>query len=176
MRKKLLASMFLLCLAVSSVFANGSSEATSAKNKPMELTFFFPVNVGGAVSLSAAIDYINSIGFDAIQKREDRLTALAFDEMKKIPCVDIIGSQSPEEHHGIIAFTVEGVHPHDIAAIFDSENIAVRAGHHCAQPLHHFLGVQSTTRMSAAFYNDEKDILRFIEVLKTIRRRMGYGG
>ena len=131
------------------------------------------VNVGGAVGLHAAIDYINSVGFDVIQKREKELTELAFEEMKRIPHINIIGGEDADEHHGIITFTVDGVHPHDIAAIFDSENIAVRAGHHCAQPLHQHLGVQSTARMSLAFYNDEDDILRFIGVLKNIRRRMG---
>ena len=96
--------------------------------------------------------------------------------MKKIPHVNIIGADDPQEHHGILTFTVDGVHPHDIAAIFDSENIAVRAGHHCAQPLFHFLEIPSAARMSLAFYNDEEDIMRFIAVLKTLRRRMGYDG
>ncbi|MBR4554516.1 MAG: SufS family cysteine desulfurase [Ruminococcus sp.] len=134
------------------------------------------VNAGGAVGLRAAIDYVNSIGFDEIIDREDRLTALAFDEMKNLPGVRIIGSDKAEDHHGIISFTVEGVHPHDVAAVFDADGIAIRAGHHCAQPLHQYLGVQSTARMSLAFYNDENDIVRFIDTLKTVRRRMGYGG
>lgn len=134
------------------------------------------VNAGGAVGLRAAIDYINSIGFDEITAREDRLTALAFEEMSRLPYVHIIGSEKANEHHGIISFTVEGVHPHDVAAVFDADGIAIRAGHHCAQPLHQFLGVQSSARMSLAFYNDESDIERFTETLKTVRRRMGYGG
>ncbi|SDB19346.1 cysteine desulfurase / selenocysteine lyase [Ruminococcaceae bacterium FB2012] len=134
------------------------------------------VNVGGAVGLRAAIDYINSIGFDEITAREDRLTALAFEEMSRLPYVHIIGSEKANEHHGIISFTVEGVHPHDVAAVFDADGIAIRAGHHCAQPLHQFLGVQSSARMSLAFYNDESDIERFTETLKTVRRRMGYDG
>ncbi len=134
------------------------------------------VNDGGAVGLHAAIDYINELGFELIQKREDELTALAFREMKRIPHVHIIGADDPGDHHGILTFTVDGVHPHDIAAIFDSENIAVRAGHHCAQPLHSFLGVPSTSRMSLSFYNDENDIMRFTEVLGTLRRKMGYDG
>ena len=132
------------------------------------------VNAGGAVGLAAAIDYIRQIGFETIQKREDELTALAFDEMKKVPHVDIIGADDAADHHGIITFTIEGVHPHDIAAVFDADGIAVRAGHHCAQPLHEFLGVPASARMSLAFYNDEQDIQRFIATLKTIRRRMGY--
>ena len=132
------------------------------------------VNAGGAAGLAAAIDYIKEIGFKTIQEREDQLTALAFDEMKKIPHVNIIGANDPEDHHGILTFTIDGVHPHDIAAIFDADNIAIRAGHHCAQPLHQYLDVQSTARMSLAFYNDEQDITRFIQTLGSIRRRMGY--
>ncbi len=134
------------------------------------------VNVGGAVGLHAAIDYINSIGMENIVRRENELTALAFNEMKRIGNINIIGSDKAEEHHGIISFTIDGVHPHDIAAIFDSENVAIRAGHHCAQPLHQHLGVQSSVRMSLAFYNDEHDIARFIETLGSVRRRMGYVG
>lgn len=134
------------------------------------------VNVGGAVGLHAAIDYINNIGFDSIVKREHDLSVLAYEQMAKIPYVNIIGSHDKNEHNGIITFTIDGVHPHDIAAVFDSENIAIRAGHHCAQPLHQHLAVQSTARMSLAFYNDEQDIQRFISTLATVRRKMGYGG
>ncbi len=132
------------------------------------------VNVGGAVGLAAAIEYISEVGFDSIEQRENELTELAFAEMKKIPHVNILGADNAADHHGILTFTIEGVHPHDVAAVFDSENIAIRAGHHCAQPLHQHLGVQSTARMSLAFYNDEQDIKRFIAALKTVRRRMGY--
>ena len=133
------------------------------------------VNVGGAVGLHAAIDYISSIGFDEIVRRERQLTELAFEQMKTIPHVNIIGSQEAAGHEGIITFTVDGVHPHDIAAVFDSENIAIRAGHHCAQPLHQHLNIQSSARMSLAFYNDEEDVRRFTDTLKTVREKMGYG-
>ena len=95
--------------------------------------------------------------------------------MKKIPNIQIIGDKNPENHHGIVTFKIDGVHPHDIAAIFNSENIAVRAGHHCAQPLHKYLGVMSTTRASLAFYNTKDEIDKFISCLKTIREKMGYG-
>lgn len=132
------------------------------------------VNAGGAVGLAAAIDYISQLGFDAVQKREDELTALAFEQMKEIAHINIIGAEDAAEHHGIITFTVDDVHPHDIAAIFDADGIAIRAGHHCAQPLHEYLEIPSSARMSLAFYNDETDIARFIATLKTIRRRMGY--
>lgn len=134
------------------------------------------VNVGGAVGLHAAIDHINSVGFDEIGRRESELTALAFEGMSRLPYVHIIGSENAGDHHGLISFTVDDVHPHDVAAVFDAENIAIRAGHHCAQPLHRFLNVPSSARMSLAYYNDENDIERFLDTLSTVRRRMGYDG
>ena len=134
------------------------------------------VNAGGAAGLAAAVSYLESIGLDKVERLESELTALAFEEMKRIPHIRIIGSERAEDHKGIISFTVDDVHPHDVAAVFDADGIAVRAGHHCAQPLHQYLGVQSSVRMSLSFYNDESDIERFISTLKTVRRRMGFGG
>jgi cysteine desulfurase/selenocysteine lyase len=133
------------------------------------------VNAAGAVGLAAAIDYLEETGWDEIIHKEAELTGLAFEEMQKIPHLSIQGSQNAEDHHGIVSFTLEGVHPHDIASILDTDHIAVRAGHHCAQPLLEYLGVRSTARMSLAFYNTPEDITRFLSSLKTIRRRMGYG-
>lgn len=132
------------------------------------------VNAGGAAGLLAAIEFIEKYGFDFITKREDMLTKRAFDRMKEMPYVKILGGERAEDHHGIIAFQVEGVHPHDVSQIFADSDIAVRAGHHCAQPLHKHLGIMSSTRMSVAFYNTEEEIDRFIEVLSGIRSRMGY--
>lgn len=132
------------------------------------------VNAGGAAGLHAAIEYLNSIGFAEVEARENELTALAMDEISRIPAVHIIGSTRPEEHHGILSFTVDGVHPHDIASILSAENIAIRAGHHCAQPLLEHLGVMSTARASIAFYNSADDIHRFTESLNGIRKLMGY--
>lgn len=117
---------------------------------------------------------IEAIGFEQIQKREDTLTALAMEKIREIPFVHIMGPENPEQHHGIITFTVDGVHPHDIAAILDADHIAVRAGHHCAQPLLRHLGVMSSTRASLMFYNTEEEIVKFTESLKEIRRKMGY--
>lgn len=132
------------------------------------------VNVGGAVGLSAAIDFMRRFGWDEIQKRELEVTGYAMEKMAEVPHVNIIGAADPEDHHGIITFTIDGVHPHDVAEIFNSHSVAVRAGHHCAQPLHKFLGAMSTTRASMAFYNDKDDIDNFIAALKTIRPEMGY--
>ena len=132
------------------------------------------VNGGGAWGLKAAIEYLNSIGFDEIEKKENALTALAMEELKKIPHVRVIGSENPEEHNGILNFTIDGVHPHDVASILDGAHVDVRAGHHCAQPLLAHLGVMVTTRASISFYNTEEDVLRFTEQVKKIRRLMGY--
>lgn len=133
------------------------------------------VNAAGAVGLHAAIDYINSIGFDVIEAREAALTKLAFDAMQKIDGVHIIGGKTAEEHKGILTFTVEGVHPHDIAAILDADGVNIRAGNHCAQPLLDHLCTGATARASLAFYNTQEDVQRFIKSLSTIRERMGYG-
>lgn len=132
------------------------------------------VNVAGAVGLTAAIEYINKIGFDEIKKREEVLIRRAFEKLAEIPEVHIIGSKNWQEHCGIITFTVEGVHPHDVASILDSHNIAVRAGHHCAQPLMEYLKVGSTVRVSIAFYNTLDDIDKFVESLRYVRSEMGY--
>ncbi len=132
------------------------------------------VNAGGAVGLAAAIDYINAIGMDIIEAREKTLTGYAFDKMLSVDGVHIIGSNDPDDHHGILTFELEGVHPHDVAYILSSDDIAVRAGHHCAQPLLAHIGKSSTTRVSLAFYNTEEEIDRFAASLATIRGRMGF--
>ena len=133
------------------------------------------VNAGGAVGLAAALDYLEQVGFDEIHAREQALTRLAFDGLTSIPGVHILGSNDPAEHCGILSFTVDGVHPHDIAAILDEDKVAVRAGHHCAQPLLAYLGVRSSARASLAFYNDEDDVERLIRSLSAVRGKMGLG-
>ena len=132
------------------------------------------VNAGGAVGLAAAIDYIEQIGIEAIEERELELTRMALEGMQAIPHITVLGSDKAEEHHGILTFKIDGVHPHDIAAIIADSNVAVRAGHHCAEPLHHFIGIPSTTRASLMFYNTEEEVERFIKCLSSIRRKMGY--
>ncbi|MCI5611688.1 MAG: SufS family cysteine desulfurase [Roseburia sp.] len=133
------------------------------------------VNGGGAVALAAALDYMDSIGMDNIVCKEQELTKYAFEGMQQIPGVQIIGSPSWEEHHGIISFAVQDVHPHDVASILDEEGVAIRAGHHCAQPLLAHLGIRSCARASFAFYNTKEDIDRFLASLSQVRRKMGYG-
>lgn len=133
------------------------------------------VNGGGAVSLAAALDYMDSIGMDNIVCKEQELTKYAFEGMQQTPGVQIIGSPNWEEHHGIISFEVQDVHPHDVASILDEDGVAIRAGHHCAQPLLAHLGIRSCARASFAFYNTKEDIDRFLASLSQVRRKMGYG-
>ena len=133
------------------------------------------VNPAGAYGLKAAIEYLQTVGFDRIREIEDRLTAMVFDEFQKLPYIKIYGSPDPSKHTGIIAFTIDGVHPHDIASILDADKVDIRAGHHCAQPLMDYLKVGNTARASLYLYNDEEDIRRFLESIKKVRGIMGYG-
>ena len=133
------------------------------------------VNAAGAAGLKAAIDYIEKVGFDYIGEREIALTSRAIEKMKKIPHVNIIGSENADEHTGIVTFTIDNVHPHDISEILAADGIAVRAGHHCVQPLLTHLGLNSTARASFAFYNTEDEVDKFTGSVATIRERMGYG-
>ena len=133
------------------------------------------VNAAGAAGLKAAIEYVQNIGFDNIRKNELEVSAYAFEKLKRLDGINIIGSDRPEEHCGIITFTVDNVHPHDVSEILAADGIAVRAGHHCAQPLLNHLGYRATVRASFAFYNTKEDADKFINSLATVRERMGYG-
>lgn len=133
------------------------------------------VNAGGAVGLGAAIDYVNQVGFDYIRKQEDLLTAELLDELKKMPHVTVYGSEKPEEHCGIVTFNIDGCHPHDVASILDADHVCIRAGHHCAQPLMQYMGVNATCRASMYFYNTEEEVARFVKSLGKVREELGYG-
>ena len=133
------------------------------------------VNVGGAVGLSAAIDFINEVGWDIMEAQEEKLTLKAVEGIKAIKGIRLIGSDKAEDHKGIVTFMVDDVHPHDVADILGRSGVCVRAGHHCAQPLMDHLGVKSTCRASFAFYNTEEEVDKFIAELSKIRGLMGYG-
>ncbi len=127
-------------------------------------------NVGGAAGLSAAIDYINALGFDEIERIEKNLTRYAITELKKIPYVELYGCDSTRDNKiGIVTFNIKDVHPHDVATILDAEGVAIRAGHHCAQPLMKYLGQNSTCRASFYFYNTLEDVDRLIDAIKKVR-------
>lgn len=133
------------------------------------------VNAAGAAGLRAAIEYVESVGFDAMHRQELALTQRTLAGMADMPHIHVIGSDSAEEHNGIVTFTVEGVHPHDVSEILACDGVDVRAGHHCAQPLLQHLGYSATVRASFAFYNTENEVDRLLQSLSTIRERMGYG-
>ena len=133
------------------------------------------VNAAGAAGLAAAIQYIESIGFEKMHTIETALTRRALEGLQAIPHVHVLGSDNAEEHCGILTFTIDDVHPHDISAILDADGVDVRAGHHCAQPLMDYLGVSSTTRASLYFYNTVEEIDALVESVGSVRRRMGYG-
>lgn len=133
------------------------------------------VNAADAVGLEAAINYIESVGFDFIRSQEHKLTSLLMDGMSELSYIKIYGSKDPKNHCGIVTFTIDGVHPHDISSVLNEDHVCVRAGHHCAQPLMQFLNVGSTARASLYFYNTEEEVKRFLEVLKGVRKVMGYG-
>ncbi|OCN01525.1 cysteine desulfurase [Clostridium sp. W14A] len=133
-------------------------------------------NVGGAVGLAAAIGYLKQVGYDTIIKTEEELLAYALDGMAKIPHVTVYGdTRAGEQRCGVISFNVDGVHPHDVSSILDSDGVAIRAGHHCAQPLMQYLGVNATCRASLYFYNTKEDIDIFLASLKKVRGWLGLG-
>lgn len=132
------------------------------------------VNAGDAVGLAAAIDYLENIGFDYIEKQENKLTELTLSALKDIPYVTLYGAKESERHSGIVTFNIEGCHPHDVSSVLDSEHVCIRAGHHCAQPLLKYIGVNATARASMYFYNTEEEVERFVDSLKKVRGWLGY--
>ena len=122
-------------------------------------------NVEGVVGLSAAIDYIEKIGYEEIDKIEKEVVSYAIDELSKLDFLTIYMSPNRENHSLVISFNINGVHPHDVASILDSENVCVRSGNHCAQPLMRFLGIDSTCRASFYFYNTKEDVDRLVKAL-----------
>ena len=122
-------------------------------------------NVGGVVGLGAAIDYIEKIGYDEIRKYEDEVVGYAIDELSKLDYLTLYITPNRENHSSVISFNIKGVHPHDVASILDSENVCVRSGNHCAQPLMRFLGIDSTCRASFYFYNTKEDVDRLVKAL-----------
>jgi len=133
-------------------------------------------NVGGAAGLTAAIDYLEGITFDRIEAIEKDLVDYALPQLRELPYIELYGCDSKQDNKtGIIAFNVKDVHPHDVATILDNDGVAVRAGHHCAQPLHRYLQQNASCRASFYLYNTREDIDRWIAALKKVRGVLGYG-
>lgn len=130
-------------------------------------------NVGGAAGLAAAIDYLEKIGFERIEAIEKDLLDYALPRLREMPFIELYGCASQRDNKtGIITFNVKDVHPHDVASILDSQGVAVRAGHHCAQPLMKYLGQNATCRASFYLYNTREDVDRWLDVLSKVRRVM----
>ena len=125
--------------------------------------------IAGAVGLAAAIDFLEEIGLDEIEKHEHHLAAYAMDRMSTIDGLTIYGPKDPQKRAGLVTFNLNDVHPHDVATVLDMRGIAVRAGHHCAQPLMKWLQVSATARASFYVYNSEEDIDLLVKGLNTAK-------
>ena len=123
-----------------------------------------------AIALHAAIDYVDALGPDRLFEHEAGLARQLRDELRKLNAVTLFG---PDESAGIVSFALDGVHPHDLGTILDEENVAIRAGHHCAQPLMEHLGVPATARASFGLYSDESDIDALLRGIERTRRIFG---
>lgn len=128
--------------------------------------------IAGAIGLGAAIDYLESIGMDRIEEHDRKLARYAVEELSKIDGITIYGPK--ENRTGLVTFNLDGVHPHDVATVLDAEGIAVRAGHHCCQPLMRWLNVTATARASFYLYNDETDIDRLVKGLQKTKEYFGH--
>jgi cysteine desulfurase/selenocysteine lyase len=129
--------------------------------------------IAEAAGLGAAVDWVGGVGLEAIGDHERALTAYALPRLAEVPGLRIFGPSGLEDREGLISFEVAGIHPHDVSEILDRHGVAVRAGHHCAQPLMKRLGVAATTRASFAVYNDFTEVDRLVEGLHDARRVFG---
>ena len=124
--------------------------------------------IAEAIGFGAAVDYLTSVGMDAVAKHEHEITEYALDRLEEIPGVKVFGPNA-QDKGGVAAFTFEGVHPHDVAQILDRDGVAVRAGHHCAQPLHEKFGITATTRASFYLYSTKNEVDKMIEGIYKVK-------
>jgi cysteine desulfurase / selenocysteine lyase len=125
-------------------------------------------DISGAIGLAIALDYVDAIGREAILAHEEALTGYGVDRIANLPGVRLVGAG--QRRLGILSIEAEGIHPHDLATVLDSQGVAVRAGHHCAQPLLDKLGLGATTRASFGVYNDERDIDAFATAIQAAQK------
>lgn len=128
--------------------------------------------IAEAVGFGAAVDYLTSVGMDAIAAHEHEITEYALERLEEVPGVKVFGP-SAQDKGGVAAFTFEGVHPHDVAQILDRDGVAVRAGHHCAQPLHEKFGITATSRASFYLYSTKEEVDKMIEGLYKVKEIFG---
>ena len=132
-------------------------------------------NIAGAIGLAAAIDYLEEIGMENIHQHEQEIVSYLLPKMQEMEGVTVYGPRDPEKHSGVISFTIDGIHPHDVATALDMEGFAVRAGHHCAQPLMRWLDVPATCRASFYIYNTLQEAEQFLEALEKVKEFFQYG-
>jgi cysteine desulfurase/selenocysteine lyase len=121
--------------------------------------------IAEAIGLGVAVDYLSKLGMDAIDAHEKEITAYALERLAEVPGLKVYGPSDLEMRGGVAAFALDGIHPHDVATILDSEGVAVRAGHHCAMPLHKILDLSATTRASFYIYTVPEEIDRLVDAL-----------
>lgn len=122
-------------------------------------------NIAGAIALGAAVDYISNLGMENVHAYEQELVDYVLPKLQAIEGLTVYGPEDPSQHAGVIAFNIDGLHPHDVATALDYEGVAVRAGHHCAQPLINHLGISSTVRASFYIYNTKEDCDKLVEAI-----------
>ncbi len=147
-----------------------SFEKTTYNDLPWKFEAGTP-NISGAVGLAAAMDYVESLGIEAIAAHEQRLLTLATAQLERIHGLKIIGTAAHKA--AVVSFTLEGVHPHDLGTILDHEGVAIRTGHHCAMPVMTFFGIPATARASFGCYNTERDIAALVAALGKAREVFG---
>ncbi|RAL27068.1 cysteine desulfurase [Thermoflavimicrobium daqui] len=143
---------------------------SSWKELPWKFEGGTPI-IAGAIGLGAAIDYLQAIGMEKVEAHDRALTKLAFEKLSQVEGITIYGPK--ENRTGAVTFNLDDVHPHDVATVLDAEGIAVRAGHHCCQPLMRWLQATATARASFSIYNDEQDIDRLVEGLQKTKEYFG---
>lgn len=127
-------------------------------------------HIAGAIGLGAATDYLQTLGIDNVREHEVALTQYALQRMQTLDGVTLYGPTDSSVRGGVVAFTIGSIHPHDIASIFDENGIAIRAGHHCAMPLHRLLGISASARLSFYIYNTKEDIDRAVDAIEKIKK------
>ncbi len=123
-------------------------------------------NIEGVIGLAEAIDYIETIGYNEIQRIEDEVVTYAKEELQKLEFLELYLTPNKQNHSSVISFNIKGVHPHDVASILDTEGVCIRSGNHCAQPLLRYMNLDSTCRASFYFYNTKEDVDKLIIALK----------
>jgi cysteine desulfurase/selenocysteine lyase len=132
--------------------------------------------IAEAAGLGAAVDYLQELGMERVRAHERALSAYMLDRLAEVPGLRVVGPPNPERRGGLASFTIEGIHPHDVAELADRGGVCIRAGHHCAQPLMRCLGVGATARASVGVYNEPADIDALVDALQAGLEVFGLGG